>query len=116
MEARATVMVVDDNDALRRTMVRALTRAGFEVLEAPSGPVALEIAATTVSRPMLLVTDVDMPGMDGPELAAQLTTRNSGLRVLFTSGCDGPAGRAFLAKPFGPSDLVTRVRAILHGL
>jgi len=76
---QGTVLVVDDSDALRRTMVRALLRAGFEVIEAPSGHAALEVAGKSASVPMLLITDVHMPGMDGPELAAQLTMRKPGL-------------------------------------
>jgi signal transduction histidine kinase len=108
-----TILVVDDSEPLRRLMVRALTRAGYAVLDAPSAELAIALAEKSPAPPQLLVTDLAMPGMGGEELAAHLTEINSGLRVLFTSGRAPAKKCAFLAKPFAPSDLVSRVRAML---
>ncbi|MBI3205583.1 MAG: response regulator [Myxococcales bacterium] len=107
-----TVLVVDDSEPLRRLMVRALGRAGFAVVDAPSAELALELAHQR--PPRLLVTDLSMPGMSGRELAAHLTEINSELQVLFISGQTAGENCAFLAKPFAPSDLVSRVRAMLR--
>ena len=108
-----TILVVDDSEPLRRLMVRALARAGFTVIDAPSAELAIALAEKSPQPPRMLVTDLSMPGMGGEELAAHLTEINSGLRVLFTSG-RAPAKKCdFLAKPFAPSDLVSRVRAML---
>ncbi|MCC6900408.1 MAG: response regulator [Polyangiaceae bacterium] len=106
-----TVLVVDDSEPLRRLMVRALGRAGFTVIDAPSAVLAIELAQKR--PPRVLVTDLSMPDMGGRELAAHLTEINSELRVLFISGHAPDEKCAFLAKPFAPSDLVSRVRAML---
>lgn len=108
-----TILVVDDSEPLRRLMVRALTRAGYAVLDAPSADLAIALAAKSPAPPRVLVTDLAMPGMGGEELAAHLTEINSDLRVLFTSGRAPSKKCAFLPKPFAPSDLVSRVRAML---
>jgi DNA-binding NarL/FixJ family response regulator len=72
----------------------------------------------------LLVTDIRLPGPDGPSLAAQLKVRHPGLRVLYVSGYAGDAmvksgllgvDEAFLAKPFSADDLARRVRSLLDG-
>lgn len=104
--------MVDDSEPLRRLMVRALGRAGFAVVDAPSAALAIELAQAR--PPRLLVTDLSMPGMSGRELAAHLTEINSELRVLFISGQPPGEKCAFLAKPFAPSELVSRVRGMLR--
>jgi PAS domain S-box-containing protein len=113
----ATVLVVDDDPAVRSLVALALRREGYAVVEADGGRAALEREASAD----LLVTDVQMPGVNGPALAAQLQTRRPGLKVLFVSGGTGgvPAGeltgpgRAYLEKPFAPAELVRRVRELL---
>jgi two-component system, cell cycle sensor histidine kinase and response regulator CckA len=119
-----TVLVVEDEDAIRRVAVRVLSKAGYRVLEAESGDAAMALmSAPDAPRVDLLVTDMVMPGMTGPELAAALDERLPGLRVLFTSGYSrdavaqqfGLQGGHFISKPYGLEALERAVRAVLDG-
>ena len=114
-----TVLLVEDEDAVRDVVRRVLERQGYHVLEAASGPLALEVASGWPHGIDLLLTDVIMPDMNGPQLAEQLAQARPGLRVLFASGyaadalgTTGLAGRgiALIHKPFTPSELAERVR------
>jgi PAS domain S-box-containing protein len=114
------VLVVEDEAQVRTIAARALTEAGYRVLEAESGARALEIVRHNGDRPALVLVDVVMPGMSGSELALELAQVAPGVPVLFTSGyTDGEIlrrgllepGAAFLAKPFSPEGLVGAVRA-----
>jgi PAS domain S-box-containing protein len=115
-----TVLVVEDNAALRRVAVRQLTRLGYAVIEADSGEAALaQLATTPVS---VLFTDVVMPGgMNGFELAQRARTTQPDIKVLLTSGfpeqlADPAAiGARLLNKPYRAEDLARAVRATLHG-
>ena len=86
-----TVLLVEDNEQVRRLGVSALENLGYRVLEAPDGPAALRLLdSADASRVDLLFTDVVLPGgMSGPELAAASIARRPGLPVLFTSGYTG---------------------------
>lgn len=118
------VLVVDDEDAIRRLIRRSLAASGYRVLEAANGAVALELVARHPGEVRLLVTDVMMPGMNGHEVARRARSWRPGLRVLFVSGYDeqsalrgapdGP-GSDFLEKPFSTRILIERVRALLDG-
>lgn len=116
-----TVLVVDDNEALRGIVRDVLESAGYEVLEAVDGAAALERAAGHRGAVHLLLTDLVLPGMDGVALAQRLRVARPGLRVLYMSGQLGdsltgaasPAG--FLAKPFTAAALEETVRAALAG-
>jgi PAS domain S-box-containing protein len=118
---RETILVAEDEDPVRRIVVTTLSRAGYRVLEAADGPSALAAARDHRGPIHLLVSDVVMPGMRGPELAERMSRARAGLRVLFISGytdqanLDGPDGMeaAFLAKPFTPDELRTVVRVML---
>jgi CheY-like chemotaxis protein len=115
-----TVLLVEDEDAVRMAERKALVRAGFRVLEAANGVHALNVYAT--SRIDLVVTDLIMPEMGGRELATRLRQRNPEVKVLFTSGYTddatirggetGPAS-SFLAKPFTPEALSRKARELL---
>ena len=92
------------------------------MLEAVDGADALRVAETHPGPIHLLLTDVVMPGMGGPELAGRLAARRVDLRVLYVSGYPdgGPGnllqpGAALLGKPFSPGTLAARVRAVLDG-
>ena len=112
--------MVDDDLALRRVLRRVLAKAGFEVVEAPNGKVAWELAQQSAFD--LVVTDVDMPVMGGLELLRRLTTKQPELPVVLMSGSFDifAAGSAamlgachFLRKPFLVSDLQ---RCALHAV
>ncbi|MGH7515406.1 MAG: MASE1 domain-containing protein [Gemmatimonadales bacterium] len=114
------VLVVEDEAQVRTIAARALTEAGYRVLEAESGARALEIVRRNGDRPALVLVDVVMPGISGSDLALELAQVAPGVPVLFTSGyTDGEIlrrgllepGAAFLAKPFSPEGLVQAVRA-----
>jgi CheY-like chemotaxis protein len=117
-----TILLVEDEPALRAMAKEALRRHGYSVLEASDAAEALRLADARGFRVDLLLTDVVMPGMNGQELALRLTERYSGLKVLFVSGYTDSAvirngllnaSAAFLEKPFPPSVLLRRIRQLL---
>ena len=117
-----TVLLVEDENAVRVLVRRVLDRMGYTVLEAQDGPAALRVAAEYESPIDLLLTDVIMPGMSGSELARQVVQRHPDMKVLFMSGYTDDAisqhgvlaeGINFLEKPFTPDLLLHRVRDVL---
>ncbi len=117
-----TVLLVEDEEALRALARRVLEGLGYIVLAAGSAEEALRVAQGHQKKIDLLVTDVIMPGMSGPQLARCLVNDRPGMKVLFTSGytdtaiiqqgvVDAPT--AFLQKPFAPEALARKVRDIL---
>ena len=118
------VLLVEDEDAVRRLVERALGQKGYEVLSAAHGDEAMKIVSSRGSDIEVLITDIVMPRMGGLEVAALVKERVPGVRVLYISGYSdseevhrviGTAGKAFLAKPFSPSELARRVRALCDG-
>ena len=115
------VLVVEDRDVVRDLTRDVLEASGFSVVAVPGGREALEAAAS--SEPFdLLVTDVVMPEMSGPEVAMKLRARHPELPVLYMSGYTDDVlnahelsqdATAFLRKPFGNAELVTAARALL---
>jgi CheY-like chemotaxis protein len=119
-----TVLLVEDEEAVRELVGDSLRNSGYTVLEAKNGAQALEICEKHSSRIHLMITDVVMPGMNGRELAQRLSARHPNLKVLFMSGYTDNAilhrgvlepGTLFLQKPFGAQDLVRKVRELLEG-
>ncbi len=117
-----TILVVEDEPAVRLVAKALLERLGYVVLAAGSGPEALPLVEAPAQRIDLLLLDVVMPEMSGPEVAERALAIRPGLRVLFASGhTEHPsiaAGGAVLegrlvAKPFTTSELAQRVRAAL---
>jgi signal transduction histidine kinase/transcriptional regulator with GAF, ATPase, and Fis domain/ActR/RegA family two-component response regulator len=116
-----TVLVADDDGVLLRLMSQSLSRDGYRVLEASGGGEALSVAADWPGPIDALISDVVMPGMTGPDVAANLQMTRPAMRVLFVSGGMGGAVAAgmpldpqsFLAKPFKPSQLIARMREVL---
>jgi PAS domain S-box-containing protein len=116
-----TVLLVEDDVAIRAISRRTLLGAGYRVLDAPSAQGALAAAAGLDGPLHLLVSDVILPGQNGCELARELERSRPDLRVLFVSGYARriagvalvPAGAPFLAKPFAPEDLLRAVRGAL---
>lgn len=113
----AVILIVEDEGSIRRLAARALQRAGYEVLEARSGSEALEIVHEQVGDIDLVLTDMVMPEMSGPELSEKLRERWPDVRVLYTSGYTELTGRkdiAFLRKPFSAQQLLQEVRLALQ--
>jgi len=117
-----TVLVVEDEEAVRILTCQVLEGCGYQILEAGDAAEALRIAAAYPDGFDLLLTDVVMPRMGGPELARQLQESHPGLKTLFVSGyTDDAVVRHgvltdevnFLAKPFYPSALARKVREVL---
>jgi PAS domain S-box-containing protein len=122
MEGTETVLLVEDEKAVRVLVRRVLDRLGYTVLEAEHGAQALDIMAARSEPVDLLLTDVIMPGISGRELADQLQRSHPGIKVLFMSGYTDEAishhgvlvsGVAFLEKPFTPDILLRKVREVL---
>ena len=122
-EQRNTILIVDDDDALRGRSARALEQAGFQTLIAASAEEALRILESSPELPDLAVTDVQMPGMDGLQLAAHMLAEQPELKLVFVSGeCPaalfGPGGlnenTVFLQKPFTTEALLKEVECLLH--
>jgi PAS domain S-box-containing protein len=118
--AAETILVAEDEQPVRALMETVLERHGYRVLSAAGGQEAIDLAAGHDGRIDLLLSDVVMEGMQGPELAERLADARPGLRVLFVSGHTDPArlprvgpDRWFMQKPFRPSELAHRVRALL---
>jgi two-component system, cell cycle sensor histidine kinase and response regulator CckA len=118
--ARATVLVVEDDDFFRRVLVRVLEGAGHEVLVAPTGEEAMALVGQRPGEIRLLLTDLVMPGMSGLELARRARPLQPRMAVLCMSGYDeqtlrerGADALEFIEKPFAPRALTERVRALL---
>ena len=116
------VLVVEDEDRVRRLVVRILAEAGYVVLDAASNDAALRLAAERTEAIHLLLTDVVMPHGSGPELAQALTAVRPNLKVLFMSGYAEDAiarhgvlhpGAMLVQKPVAPVQLLARVREAL---
>ena len=117
-----TILVVDDEETVRRFSSRVLQKHGFDVVAASTPGEAIAAADARRNAIDLLLTDVMMPGMNGRQLAELLLARCPLLRVLFMSGYAENVlatnvglvpGAAFLGKPFKPKALVSKVREVL---
>ncbi len=117
-----TVLLVEDDVEVRRRVRTLLERGGYEVLDAGSGAEALAVAAGHSGAIDLLVSDVVMPGMSGPELADAMRVRQPSIKVLLMSGymegattdrASVDAEARVLRKPFRRGELLARVRSLL---
>jgi hypothetical protein len=117
-----TVLVVEDENALRAVARRILARNGYKVLEAPHGPEAMALSDRRTGAIDLLLTDVIMPRMSGKELAHRLLKQRPRMRVLYMSGYTDDVsalrreladGVPFLQKPFTEAGLLSKVREVL---
>jgi PAS domain S-box-containing protein len=116
-----TVLLVEDEDAVREVARRILERAGYRVLHAPNANAALSVIGAGIDEIDLLVSDVVMPGMRGPEMYEVLRKRRPDLPAIFLSGyadladsTEGmPLGSRFLAKPYTPDELIRLVQLAL---
>jgi len=115
-----SILLVDDEEGVRRLVSAILQSNGYDVLEAANGPAALAVYEKNAHKIDLVLTDIVMPQMTGLELAEQLVERSPGLPILYMSGYrDNPVAsgtngpRAFLHKPFTPDVLLGKVREVL---
>jgi two-component system cell cycle sensor histidine kinase/response regulator CckA len=119
---RGTILLVEDDDAVRVVTRTVLRNAGYLVLDVANGEEALYLAEKHLDAIDLVLSDVVMPRMSGPELAERLWAARPSLNVLYMSGYTAGAisggvlahGVAFLQKPVAPNVLVHKVREILH--
>jgi len=119
---KETILLIDDEQSVRTIVLKILRRARYNVLEAENGEAALKIAETHPGKIDLVITDMFMPGLRGPEVVERLAPKRPGIRALFMSGYADesartgvPAGANFLNKPFSGQELATAVEAVLKG-
>ena len=117
-----TVLLVEDEEMVRKVVRRTLIAQGYNVIEAANGREALKLALQDPTRISLVLTDVMMPQMGGPELARELWHRYPDLKIMFLSGYAPdtmspdsavPAGAVLIEKPFAIEKLVMKVRDVL---
>ena len=114
-----TIMLVDDDDIVRKLVSGALQRAGINVLEAPNGDAALEIATRHEGDIHALLTDVVMPGISGPQLAYILKRTRPNLKIILMSGHTADIsvhgyGWTLIQKPFRIHHMVGRIQELLN--
>ena len=112
-----TIVLVEDQDAVRNLAARILEGYGYRVLQARTGPDAIALLQQYPDTIHLLLTDVILPGMNGRELASALQAARPGLPVLYTSGYpeDVVGDVKYLAKPYKPEELLAAVQRSLGG-
>ena len=119
-----TILLVEDDEVVRKLVSEVLDNEGYRLLEAANGVAALSICAQYEERIHLLLTDVIMPEMSGRALADRLVPQHPEMKVLFMSGYTDDviadhgvldAGTAFIQKPFAPDVLARKVRDVLDG-
>jgi CheY-like chemotaxis protein len=117
-----TVLLVEDEDVVRNLVKEILTSNGYKVLESRNGPEALAICSNFADPIHLLLTDMIMPGMSGPELKGKIAAMRPGISVLFMSGYTDDSiirngvldlDTSFIEKPFTPDGLSRKVRDVL---
>ncbi|MEX2276521.1 MAG: PAS domain-containing protein [Cucumibacter sp.] len=116
------ILIVEDEESVRAFSARALQSAGYTVHEAATGAEALEVLREIEGRIDLLISDVVMPEMDGPELLAHVRRNYPGVKVIFVSGYAEEGARKgleedttveFLPKPFSLNQLAAKVKSVL---
>jgi two-component system, cell cycle sensor histidine kinase and response regulator CckA len=120
-----TIVVIEDDDRVRAAVVRILAPLGYKVVTAANGAEAMSVAALYEGKVDLVVSDVVVPGVSGPEAVAEVRRMSPRAKALFMSGYtdhailrDGvlQSGVNFIQKPFAPEVLLTRIREVLDGI
>jgi CheY-like chemotaxis protein len=114
----AAVLVVEDNEAVRQLVVMLLEQKGHKVLCANNGLEGLMVYSSYRARFDLVLTDIDMPQMNGIQLAARIRARDPARKILFMTGraeesSEGVGNNPVLSKPFKPDELIVAVEAAL---
>ena len=118
-----TVLLVEDDDLVRRSVSETLSITGYNVLSARNGPEALDIIGNYSAPISLMITDLEMPGMSGRVLAQRLSVWRPEIQILMVSGHAGDPSIAqlpereisFFGKPFSPNSLMKKVGELLRG-
>ena len=122
LEGNETILLVEDEDGVRSLLRRALKSMGYTVLEARLSTEALDVLQQAGKPVDLVLTDVVMPGMSGPALAEKIKAVNPGVKLVYMSGYSDDtllrhglreSGEHFMQKPFGPADLIRKIREVL---
>jgi signal transduction histidine kinase/ActR/RegA family two-component response regulator len=122
LEGNETILLVEDEDGVRSLLRRALKSMGYTVLEARLSTEALDVLQQAGKPVDLVLTDVVMPGMSGPALAEKVKAVNPGVKLVYMSGYSDDtllrhglreSGEHFIQKPFGPADLIRKIREVL---
>ena len=125
MEAKKSILVVDDEPVVRKLVSAMVSQLGYTAITADSGEHAMTLYRNLKGPLALLITDVVQPGLSGPMLADKLTEMQPGLKVLYISGYDNTQvvkkyvvdkGHALLPKPFTTEQLQAKIREILPPL
>ena len=116
----ATVLVVEDEDALRQLVVMLLQNKGHDVLQACNGLEGLMVYSSYRTRLDLVLTDIDMPQMKGTALATRIRAMDPSRKILFMSGRppdnpDALGNCPLLSKPFRPDQLMAAVEGAMQG-
>lgn len=123
LSGKETVLLVEDDPAVRRLARRTLEKYGYSLIEAGNGSEALRLIRDHKGVIDIMITDVVMPGMDGRQLADRLLSQKPDMRVLYMSGYMGEAlarfgdlrsNEDFIPKPFRPDELVAKARELLN--
>ena len=118
--ARLKILVIDDEPPIRKLLRMGLNTQGYEVLEAPSGKIGLELL---VQNPDLVILDLGLPDIDGLELLRTIRGRKEGVPIVVLSSRGDEAGKVqaldlgaddYVTKPFGMDELLARMRAALR--
>jgi CheY-like chemotaxis protein len=118
-----TILLVEDEELVRKVVARILDRAGYHVIVAAGGIEALSLSEELAAPVDVLVTDIVMPGVGGKELATRLAAKFPRMKILFMTGYTDDEflrtgildqGRAILLKPFSPEDLLRKLREVFN--
>ena len=123
LSGAGTILLVEDEDAVRAFASRALSTRGYNVLQASNGEIALDIVEECGGDIDLVISDVVMPNMDGPTMAKKLREKYPDIKVIFISGytedafedeLERPEDFLFLQKPFSLKQLASKVKEVLN--
>jgi two-component system cell cycle sensor histidine kinase/response regulator CckA len=118
----ATILIVEDDEALRKLVATVLSKAGYRVLAAEDAIEAAELLTSEECEIDLIIADIILPGLSGPELAREVLEQHPNVKVIFVSGSQAESvlettdlvpNERFLPKPYTPDTILDIVRDVL---